>query len=93
MPERRIRSTESRATKGAVEDPPPPFLPPMVPLWFKLGVATVLLLLFAGSYLFDLFNAEYEVPAAMYPVVLLVVGFIYGTEAVKGMARKVLRDD
>lgn len=62
----------------------------VVPLWFKLTVAMILLTLFSVSFLWDMVSDEYEVPAAMYPVVLFPIGYIFGSEAVKGMARRVV---
>jgi hypothetical protein len=57
------------------------------PSWFRLTVASVLLALFSISYIKDMTDIHYEVPAPTYGLVLLIVGAIFGTEAVKGMRR------
>lgn len=57
------------------------------PSWFRLTVASVMLGLFSVSYIRDMMSVDYEVPAPTYGLVLLIVGAIFGTEAVKGMRR------
>lgn len=57
------------------------------PPWFLLAVATVLLTMFAASYIVDMFSTKYEVPAGIYGIVIIIVGGIYGSETVKGLRK------
>lgn len=52
-----------------------------------LGTAALVMTLFAVSYLIDIFSTSYEVPAAVYGLVTIVVGSVVGSEAVKGLKR------
>lgn len=58
-----------------------------VPSWFLLIVASVLLGMFVVSYVYSLFNTNYTVPGPIYGIVIIIVGYIFGSEAVKGMKR------
>lgn len=79
----RSGSTSGRSGNyGVAEDPPQLF-----PTWFRLAFATVLLILFSISYVVDILSEKYQVPGAFYPIMAIIVGAMYGSEALKGMKR------
>lgn len=59
-----------------------------IPPWFRLVWASILLAVFVASYIKDMTDVNYEVPGGIYAIVVVVVGFIFGAEAVKGMVRR-----
>lgn len=60
---------------------------PIVPAWFVLATAGLVMLLFAISYTVDMLSASYSVPAPIYGLVTMVVAAVLGSEAVKGMRK------
>lgn len=57
------------------------------PSWFKMIVAGGYLTLFAISYIYDMISTEYVIDGRVYGVMVIIVGSIFGGEAVKGMRK------
>lgn len=51
-----------------------------LPLWLKLGIALIVLGVWAVSVLFDMARADYETPVPVHAIAGIVVSFIFGRE-------------
>lgn len=48
------------------------------PLYFAMSIATVFVALFCVSFVADILNPDYDIPAGMYPLLTIIVGAIMG---------------
>jgi len=53
-------------------------------MYFALFIATVFVLIFTVSFLWQLTHPEYEIPAGLYPILTITTGGIIGFVFKKG---------
>lgn len=49
-----------------------------LPLYFAMLIATVFVGVFCVSFVYDLNNPDYDIPAGLYPLLTIIVGAIFG---------------
>lgn len=55
-------------------------------LYFALAMASILMLIFAVSFTWQLTHPDYEIPAGLYPLLTVTVGGIIGYVFKRGSA-------
>lgn len=51
---------------------------PNLSLYFAMVIATVFVALFCISFVADILNPNYDIPAGLYPILTIIIGAIMG---------------